>query len=84
MNYHGLPNNMLSIDTNRILVEKSEEYMLKFIENLGFKPIPVTLKHANNLGGGFHCWTADIRRRGKLESYFDWPEEILKSCSIDQ
>ena len=30
----------------------------------------VDIRHANSLGGGFHCWTTDIRRQGKLNSYF--------------
>ncbi|CAB1338934.1 unnamed protein product [Coregonus sp. 'balchen'] len=34
------------------------------------KTIKVDIRHANSLGGGFHCWTTDVRRRGTLESYF--------------
>ncbi len=34
----------------------------------------VSIRHANSLGGGFHCWTSDVRRKGTLESYFKlWP-----------
>uniref|UniRef100_A0A8C5HJZ9 Glycine amidinotransferase n=1 Tax=Gouania willdenowi TaxID=441366 RepID=A0A8C5HJZ9_GOUWI len=39
-------------------------------ENLGIKTIKVNIRHANSLGGGFHCWTTDVRRRGTLQSYF--------------
>lgn len=36
----------------------------------GIKTIKVSIRHANSLGGGFHCWTTDVRRRGTLQSYF--------------
>ena len=36
----------------------------------GIKTIKVNIRHANSLGGGFHCWTTDVRRRGTLQSYF--------------
>lgn len=39
-------------------------------EDLGIECIPVDITHAMSLGGGFHCWTTDIRRRGTLQSYF--------------
>ena len=32
--------------------------------------IQVDISHANALGGGFHCYNCDIRRRGELQSYF--------------
>jgi hypothetical protein len=34
--------------------------------------IPLKLRHSKMLGGGFHCVTLDIRRRGTLQRYFDW------------
>lgn len=36
----------------------------------GIQTIKVNIRHANSLGGGFHCWTTDVRRRGTLKSYF--------------
>ena len=30
----------------------------------------VDISFANSLGGGFHCYTTDVRRKGTLESYF--------------
>lgn len=33
--------------------------------------IPLKLRHSKMLGGGFHCVTLDIRRRGTLQRYFD-------------
>lgn len=43
---------------------------LQMFEDLGIQCVPVSLRHATSLGGGFHCWTSDVRRRGTLESYF--------------
>jgi len=62
--------NLLSLDEERVLVEKQEEPTIKFLKDSGFKPIPVPLRNFGSLGGSFHCATCDIRRRGKLESYF--------------
>jgi len=33
--------------------------------------IPLKLRHSKMLGGGFHCVTLDMRRRGTLQRYFD-------------
>ena len=41
-----------------------------FIDAAGIKTVKVSIRHANSLGGGFHCWTTDVRRRGTLQSYF--------------
>ena len=43
--------------------------------------IQASIRYANSLGGGFHCWTTDVRRRGELKSYFDvdydYPDNFL-------
>lgn len=62
--------NTLMIDEKRVVCDANETPTIKMYEKLGIKPIPVSLRHANSFGGGFHCWTCDIRRKGTLESYF--------------
>ncbi len=62
--------NVLSLDEERIIVEKSQESMIKALKNWGFKPIPCSFKHYYPFAGAFHCATLDIRRRGTLQSYF--------------
>ncbi len=62
--------NVLSLDERRVVVEAEELPMIDFLRRNGFTPIPVTLRNFGSLGGGFHCATADIRRRGRLASYF--------------
>jgi glycine amidinotransferase len=61
--------NLLSIDTERIVVERQEEATQRFLKDLGFKVIPVDFRHVYTFGGSFHCTTCDIRRQGKLEEY---------------
>jgi len=62
--------NVLMLDEKRVVCSKDEEPTHKMFRKLGIEPIPVDMKFANSLGGAFHCWTCDIRRRGTLESYF--------------
>jgi N-dimethylarginine dimethylaminohydrolase len=45
--------------------------LIKLLEKHGLDVIPIKLRHSKMLGGGFHCVTLDVRRRGKLERYFD-------------
>lgn len=61
--------NLLSIDTERIIVERQEEATQKLLKDLGFKVILVDFRHVYSFGGSFHCTTCDIRRNGKLEEY---------------
>lgn len=63
--------NTFMLDEKRIFVEASEEPLLRQFEAWGFEPIPYSLINFNRFGGGFHCCTLDVRRRGGLESYFD-------------
>ncbi|KAJ7394402.1 hypothetical protein OS493_000211 [Desmophyllum pertusum] len=61
--------NVLMLDPTRVVVDKNETTTQKMFENLGIKCIPHSIRFANSFGGGFHCWTCDVRRRGTLESY---------------
>jgi len=62
--------NVLSLGTERVVMQRGEEPLRKMLVYHGMKPIEVDMRSAYALGGGFHCWTLDIRRRGKLQSYF--------------
>jgi len=74
MSSKWLSMNVLMLDPKRVMVESHETSIIKMFESLGIKTIPVSIRFANSLGGGFHCWTCDIRRRGTLETYFDIPD----------
>uniref|UniRef100_A0A8C2C7P9 Glycine amidinotransferase n=1 Tax=Cyprinus carpio TaxID=7962 RepID=A0A8C2C7P9_CYPCA len=70
MSSKWLSMNVLMLDEKRVMVDANEMTIQKMFENLGIKTIKVNIRHANSLGGGFHCWTTDVRRRGTLQSYF--------------
>ncbi|TTP59341.1 Glycine amidinotransferase, mitochondrial [Bagarius yarrelli] len=70
MSSKWLSMNVLMLDEKRVMVDANETTIQKMFENLGIKTVKVNIRHANSLGGGFHCWTTDIRRRGTLQSYF--------------
>ncbi len=61
--------NILSLDPERIIVERQEEATQKLLQKLGFQVIPVDFRHFYSFGGSFHCATCDIRRNSKLEEY---------------
>jgi glycine amidinotransferase len=61
--------NLLSLDTERVIVERQEEPTQKLLKDLGFKVIPVDFRNFYTFGGSFHCATCDIRRDGQLEDY---------------
>uniref|UniRef100_A0A452IR14 Glycine amidinotransferase n=1 Tax=Gopherus agassizii TaxID=38772 RepID=A0A452IR14_9SAUR len=71
MSSKWLSMNVLMLDEKRVMVDANEIPIQKMFENLGISTIKVNIRHANSLGGGFHCWTCDIRRRGTLQSYLD-------------
>lgn len=61
--------NVFSLDERRVVVEKTEEPLVRALRDWGFEPILCSLKNFNIFGGGFHCCTLDVRRRGPLRSY---------------
>jgi len=81
MSSKWLSMNVLMIRPDAVLVEKDEIPIQKMFESLGIKCIKASIRYANSLGGGFHCWTTDVRRKGELKSYFDveydYPEDFL-------
>ncbi|XP_016391367.1 glycine amidinotransferase, mitochondrial-like [Sinocyclocheilus rhinocerous] len=70
MSSKWLSMNVLMLDEKRVMVDANETNIQKMFESLGIQTIRVSIRHANSLGGGFHCWTTDVRRRGTLQSYF--------------
>jgi glycine amidinotransferase len=62
--------NVLSLDEERVIVERSELPMIAALERWGFTPVPCSFRNFNTFGGSFHCASLDVRRRGGLESYF--------------
>jgi N-dimethylarginine dimethylaminohydrolase len=63
--------NLLSINPDLVVVDRDQTALIRLLEKHGLDVIPLKLRHSKLLGGGFHCATLDIRRRGTLERYFD-------------
>jgi glycine amidinotransferase len=62
--------NMLSIDSERVIVDKEQLPLIAKLKDWGFKPIPIPFQAYYPFGGAIHCATLDVRRRGTLQSYF--------------
>lgn len=62
--------NLLSIDEERVMVERQEEGLARKLRDWGLKPILCNFTNFYAFGGSFHCATCDVRRRGELKSYF--------------
>jgi glycine amidinotransferase len=62
--------NVLMLDETRVVVEPSEENLIRALKDWGFETIPCPFRGFNRFGGSFHCATLDTRRRGELRSYF--------------
>lgn len=54
--------NMLSIDSNTVIVDSNQPLLIQALENNNFTVIPLELRHCRTLGGGFHCTTLDLHR----------------------
>jgi len=63
--------NLFSINPELAVVDRDQSGLIRLLENHGVNVLPLKLRHSKMLGGGFHCVTLDIRRRGSLERYFD-------------
>ena len=63
--------NAFSISPDLVVVDRNQPTLIKLLERHGLNVIPLRLRHSKMLGGGPHCVTLDIRRRGKLQRYFD-------------
>ena len=63
--------NLFSINPNLVVVDQDQTGLIKLLEKQGLDVIPLKLRHAKMLGGGFHCVTLDIRRTGTLQRYFN-------------
>ncbi|MGW2826402.1 glycine amidinotransferase [Streptomyces sp. NPDC001443] len=61
--------NVLSLDEQRVLVNADCTGLIKTLEGEGFTVIPVRHRHRRLFGGGFHCFTLDMRRTGGPEDY---------------
>jgi glycine amidinotransferase len=62
--------NVFMLDQDRVVVEAGETPLIKLLGDWGLEVVPVEFRNVMRFGGCFHCVTADVRRRGSLQSYF--------------
>jgi N-dimethylarginine dimethylaminohydrolase len=61
--------NVLSLDSDTVIVDKDQRTLISLLESCGITCIPLKLRHGRLLGGGFHCVTVDIRRSHNTGDY---------------
>jgi glycine amidinotransferase/scyllo-inosamine-4-phosphate amidinotransferase 1 len=61
--------NLLVIKPGLAIVDDRQPELIKLLEAHKIDVLALRLTHARSLGGGFHCVSLDVRRRGKLETY---------------
>ena len=61
--------NLLMVNPALAIVEGAQRELITALEAKGIEALPIHLPHARTMGGGFHCVTLDLRRRGTLKSY---------------
>ena len=62
--------NVLSLDPNTVVVDKTQVRLIETLETLKLTVVPISFRHAAFMGG-IHCSTLDTVRESKLESYFE-------------
>ena len=54
--------NLLNINPNLVIVDENQKPLIKILEQHKIDSIPLYMRHARTLGGGFHCVTLDLKR----------------------
>jgi scyllo-inosamine-4-phosphate amidinotransferase 1 len=61
--------NMLSVSPDLVLADRRQVALIKELERHKIDVLGLQLTHSRTFGGGFHCISLDVRRRGTLETY---------------
>jgi N-dimethylarginine dimethylaminohydrolase len=61
--------NFLMVNPALAIVDRNQAGLIAQLERKGVSVLPLEMRHARTMGGGFHCVTMDVRRRGGLEAY---------------
>jgi hypothetical protein len=61
--------NILTIKPGVVIADRRQVDLIAVLEKNKVEVIPLVMRHARAIGGGFHCVTCDVRRTGTLESY---------------
>ena len=55
--------NLLSVNEDLVIVDENQTELMKTLLRYGIESIPMSMRHARTLGGGFHCVTLDLKRK---------------------
>lgn len=61
--------NFIMINPELAVINELQTPLIHELEAHGVDVIPLPMRQARTLSGGFHCVSVDIRRRGQLEDY---------------
>lgn len=61
--------NLFMVNPDLAVVDKNQTALIRELEAHGIDVCPLELPHVRSVGGGFHCVTLDVRRRGELADY---------------
>jgi len=61
--------NFFMVNPHLAIVDRRQTALIRELARHRVDVLPLLLRHARTLGGGFHCVTLDVRRRGELDSY---------------
>jgi glycine amidinotransferase/scyllo-inosamine-4-phosphate amidinotransferase 1 len=61
--------NLLMVNPELAIVDEAQPELIRALESHRIDVVPLGLRHAQVLGGGFHCVTLDIVRTGGCEDY---------------
>lgn len=64
--------NILSLDSNTVMVKDNSHEVIKLFEKHKFDIVPVQLNNCELFGGGVHCSTLDLAREGSLNEYISY------------
>lgn len=61
--------NLIMVNPELAIVDENQSPLIHQLQDRGVEVMPMRMRHARTLSGGFHCVTLDIRRAGALEDY---------------
>jgi glycine amidinotransferase len=61
--------NLIMINPDLAVVNELQAPLIRDLESHGVEAIPLPMRQARTLSGGFHCVSLDVRRSGSLEDY---------------
>lgn len=62
--------NLLMVNPGLAIVEQNQKSLISLLESHKIDVCPLPMRHQRTLGGGFHCVSLDLKRKGDKENYF--------------